>query len=248
MSENTTDKNVKKEAEGDATAALKALEKELARLSGRIESVETVKAAPKQDAQPKAAEAPKPKYTRSQLREMVNNGTITEDQMDEQLERQLQAKLEYENNQRLNSALTESKRTAKVETEIETYVEKHPSVLDTSSKTYQRVQKEFAELVALGDDENSPATKLKALKIALGPVSGRRASSAGVDKAPETFEETGGSAPAGDGGDGDTGWSRGLTGSQRSYYEGLVNKGIYKSFDDKNLQAELEGARKRARS
>lgn len=246
MSDNEAAKSAEQSVESSEDrhkTAVAELEKQLAALRGKVDGLAQA-SPPAQKAAPKA-EAPKPKYSRAQLREMVNNGTITEDQMDEQLEKQLREQISYETRSTLAQEVSAAKTQSKVETQIESYMSKYPSLNDKSSDTFKKVEKAFNSLTALGDPSDSAATELKALMVALGPVEASRVPQ-GVDKRPETFQETGGSAPSDSPSAEGPEWAKGLTGGQRNYYKGLIDKGIYKGFNDPQLKSDLEGARRRA--
>jgi hypothetical protein len=220
--------------------ALSTFQDELARLSGKLEGIaEVVKSNPTASA---SATPQTQTYTRSQLREMVNSGTITEDQMDEQLEMQLResitAKAEAQTDAKLQKATIEGK----VLGQIDSYMERNPKLKDKSSPIYQRVKKAFDELVELGDDAGSMTTELKALKIALGA----NPSMQGKRKEPDTFEDTGGSGGGERLGESDSGWAKGLNAGQREYYKTMLTKGLFKGSDDPNFKAEIEIARKKA--
>lgn len=211
--------------------ARQKLETELARVSGTVEGLKSGQQKPTETTT----------YTRTQLRAMVNEGKITEDQMDTQLEIQQEAKFNKRIEERTAAAVTETRAATKIGAELAAYTDAHPDLLDEDSDTRAKVQTEFDYLVGLGDDPKNPATELKAVRAALGQIApkGRR-------KQPEMHEETGGSG--GDsrerGADND-GWAKGLTSAQKAHYTRQVNKGIYKDFNDKNLKAEIALAGRR---
>jgi len=229
-----------KESDGRQQQALSTFQDELARLSGKLEGIaEVVKSNPTTSA----SATPQPKiYTRGQLREMVNSGTITEDQMDEQLEMQLRESITANAEAQTDAKLYRATVEGKVLGQIESYIDRNPKLKDKSSPVFQKVKKAFAELVELGDNAASTTTELKALKIALGPISSVR----GKIKEPDTFEDTGGSGSAERSDESDSGWAKGLNAGQRDYYKTMLTKGLFKGSDDPNFKAEIEIARKKA--
>lgn len=220
--------------------ALSTFQEELARLSGKLEGIaEVVKSPPTTSAPAR----PQPQYyTRSQLREMVNTGTITEDQMDEQLEIQLRESITANAEANTDAKLHKATVEGKVLGQIDSYMERNPKLKDKSSPVYQRVKKAFQELIELGDDGGSTTTELKALKIALGSNSSVR----GKIKEPDTFEDTGGSRGEERSDESDSGWSKGLNTGQREYYNTMLTKGLFKGSDDPSFKAEIKLARKKA--
>lgn len=182
-------------------------------------------------------------YTRTQLRALVNEGKITEDQMDATLEAQLKAELLAS----VKATTTQESRATQaaiaIGTALGAYIEAHPDLAVEGSDLRTRVQAEFDYLVSLGDDPNSKATELKAVRAALGPLTpkGRR-------KTPETHQETGGSdTGTREQGGADEAWSKGLSPAQRIHYQKQIDKGYYKGPTDKRLVKEVEFARARSR-
>jgi hypothetical protein len=229
-----------KESDDRQQQALSTFQDELARLSGKLEGIaEVVKSNPTASA---SATPQTKNYTRSHLRELVNAGTITEDQMDEQLEIQLRESITANAEAQTDAKLQKATIQGKVLGQIDSYMERNPKLKDKSSPVYQRVKKAFDELVELGDDAGSMTTELKALKIALGP----NALMQGKRKEPDTFEDTGGSGSAERSDESDSGWAKGLNAGQRDYYKTMLTKGLFKSSDDPNFKAEIEIARKKA--
>lgn len=204
---------------------------QIARLASEVDSLKAG-AAPKTNAEPEKT------FTRAQLRASVNAGDISEDQMDEILESQLEKKIavRVETTARTTVQTTETART--VQGEIDKYVDAHPDLIVTDSELRAKVQGEFDYLVKFGDNPKDPATQLKAIRAAVGPLTqqGRR-------KQPEHHEDVGGG-----GGESErtetAGWAKGLSATQKKHYDKLINSGVYKGATDPKLVAELKFIRK----
>lgn len=221
----------------EATVPLAALEAErksrqklegkLAKLLGEVEGLKAGQQKPKEETV----------YTRTQLRALVNEGKITEDQMDAQLEKQLRAEVEKS----AQSAVMSQTQASKISAELARYTEAHPDLTDEDSDLRARVVAEFKYLVDLGDNPNSLATELKAVRAVLGASGAPK----GKKKTPETHEEAGSSGEDVSRGTGADAWAKGLSAKQKEHYTKLVNQGVYKGFGDKTLQKEVELARSR---
>lgn len=224
-------------------AALKAvtrdnqkLKAELSRLSGLVEGLK----AGQQNSAP--AEKQEQVYTRAQLKAAVNEGKITEEQMEALWETQIEKKIERRVDAKTTKAASEGAVAANTQAELARYIEAFPELADTDSDLRAKVQDEFDFLVRLGDDPDSRATELKAVRAALGPVTGNK----GRRKEPEASEETGGAQGGRKGEPQGDGWSKGLTPKMKAHYQKLINQGLYKGEAGKKaLDAELAHARAR---
>lgn len=225
-----------------ATVPLSVLEATRADLRGQLAraQLENDRLKAGQQKPTETAEKPATIYTRTQLRALVNEGKITEDQMDATLEQQLEAKL----NKKVESTAIETAKETRASTEIgaqlNAYTAAHPDIIVEGSDLRNKVIEEFNYLVSLGDPENK-TTELKAVRAAIGPLTpkGRR-------KQPEAHEETGGSGDDARGsGNADTGWAKGLSPAQKKHYQKQIDRNFYNGPTDKRLVAEVKIARER---
>jgi hypothetical protein len=208
------------------------LETDLARLSGTVEGLKA--------SQQKPADTAPTIYTRAQLRAMVNDGKITEDQMDAQLEAQLEAKLTQKVETTAKATAAETRITAEVNSGIAAYLEAFPDLNDLESETREKVHAAFDRLCRRGAPDNV-ATELSAMEAALGPLTPK-----GRKKQPETHQETGGSGSGPrDRNDTDATWAKGLTAAQKAHYQKQIDRGGYSGTTDKRLVAEVKLVRER---
>lgn len=229
-------------------SALKGLAKtlrdtktELARVSGNVEAL---KAQKNQPAPPAPAPSPK-KLSRQDLRAAVDDGRISQDQMDATLETQLKDELTQTFEAKADAKVQGAKLSVRVETEISRYVEANPDINVAGSATRNKVQREFQKLVDDGAPENL-VTELAAIKIVCG--SEPKASQAGRRRTPESHVDGGGSGGGNDDnrGGGNDDWAKGLSVAQKQHYQKKIDQGTYKGYGDKNLKAEVDYIRKRA--
>ena len=93
------------------------------------------------------------------------------------------------------NVVAQDKLKERVTTDIAQYKRLAPEILDDDHETRQRIRIEYNELIAIGDDPNSLATELKAIRAVLGPID-RLEKARGGKTRTESHRETGG---AGDG-------------------------------------------------
>lgn len=213
---------------------LKAIER-AARAEGEASALKTVVAAKPAESAPPADKT----FTRAQLRASVAAGDITEDQMDDILEAQLEKKLTAKLEGKTVSTVAAADQARSIQAKIDGYVDVHPDLVVDGSDLRKRVQVEFNELVAIGDDPKNVATQLKAIRAAVGPLKqqGRRPK-------PESFDDTGGAGGNDDRDDSGGVW-KGIPARNKAYYQKLISKGIYKGESDKTLAKELNAIRAR---
>lgn len=198
-----------------------------------------LKAALKAIPLPKENAQPSKEFSRQELRAQVNDGKITEDQMDDILDAQREKKFAKLVDEKVETRVSASQTGAKVTDQIAAYVDVYPDINKDGSAVRAKVEAEFQALVKDGSPD-SLATELAAIKIAMGPLK----TGAGRRPAPDAHEDVGA------GSDGDNkpadGWSKGLSPAMKKHYEKQINNGVYKGHTDKNLLAELKLVRSRA--
>lgn len=180
-------------------------------------------------------------FTRVELRKLVTNGDITEDQMDEILETQLRKSIKEEAQAEISTTVSSATRAAKIDAELDRYVDAHPDLVEEGSDLRDRVAKEFAYLVNELGDGNNKVTELKAIRAVCGPLTkakGRRPD-------PDSHEDIGGGRDTVGKGDDGEGWAKGLNASEKKHYQKLIDNGMYKSATDKALLQETDIIRRR---
>lgn len=219
----------KKVDDKPAAEALTAAEKRAARAEGEAAGLKAALAAKPDKQQPAKT------FTRQELRVQVNDGKITEDQMDDILAKQARAEITAE----VRATVSAENAAKAVSDEIARYVEAFPDINVEGSGLRAKVQAEFEDLVK-GGSPNSLATERAAIKIACGPLK----ISAGRRREPDAHEEVG-NGGNGEGGKPDTdGPFKGLSANQKKHYQKMIDRGIYKGAADPRLVAELKLARK----
>jgi hypothetical protein len=211
-----------------------ALKTQLARVEGTVDGLKA--------GQPKPSTATRD-YTRAELRALVNDGKITEDQMDATLEAQAEKRVTAKTEALVEERVTETRSTAKIEAEIDRYVEAFPDVNEDGSDTREKVSAQFSKLVARGFPKTL-STELTAMEMALGALGG---TPKGRKKAPETHTETGNGGGGAEHVD-DAGWAKGLTPREKTHYEKLVARSVYSGYSDKLLVREVKRIQSRGKA
>lgn len=136
---------------------------ERARIEGELRAM--------RESRPAEAKPAPQTFTRAQLRQAVDEGRITEDDMFETLERQGREQLIREMDDRY--AARERERTTRqtIESERKKYVDAYPGLLEQGSEAWNRAKREFDHLVSLGHDPNAELTEITALRAAFGTAS-----------------------------------------------------------------------------
>lgn len=129
------------------------------RLEGMVQGREQAK-----PAEPKPQE-----ISRTKLRELVNEGRISEDQMEEIWAKQNRESLLREVDATYSKRLEEQSQKARVDAELQKYIDARPTISQRGSEDWIRVKQEFDYLVQLGDPPDS-RTELKAARAAFGPA------------------------------------------------------------------------------
>lgn len=186
------------------------LRQQVAELRGRLDGMQ------------KPAEQ-KPTYTNAQLKQMVDQGKLTESQALDIREKQQTERMQQMIDSAVTNAVGTTKRTSVVNEGIERYVNAIPALNDVGSPERRKAEKEFARLRDLGLEDNQ-TTNLLAMQTAFGPVESLEASKETAGRG-ESHEETGGSGgkdtPSG------SGWPKDMPKRNREHYEGQIAKGRY---------------------
>tara|TARA_R110000796_G_scaffold252500_1_gene387163 strand:- start:9727 stop:10530 length:804 start_codon:yes stop_codon:yes gene_type:complete len=186
------------------------------KLKDRLTEVESKVTAP--------AAAPAKTYSRKELQDYVDAGSITEDQRDQQLDFQAQQQAEA----RMDSKLAAQQEISKADSVIEGYRAVVDDLDDPNSDNRQKAEDAYKDIVDLhGKPKDDLAVrKLNALALqqAFGPLKNLQKRHRDIsNKARETHQETGGYGSEGNGGsDPET---KGMSKRVVDYYKPQVDKG-----------------------
>ena|SRR3990167_1904505 len=169
--------------------------------------------------------------TRAELLQAVETGQISQTQADEAWERQIE--------QRVRTGITEEWKqyestrelTTKVNTEVDQYTQSYPDVLTHGTENRSKVETEFQYLRSRGMPDTK-ATELVALRNVFGPLGTKRDI---TQQRRETHQETSGSK-----GDDSGKKTPELPSRYKTHYQSMIDKGLYKGWDDPTLQKELK--------
>lgn len=200
-------------------SAIGTLKDEIGTLSQKVEA----KAEP--------AQAPV-KYTRAQLRSAVDNGTISEDQMEQIWGDQVEANAAKAGEAAAKNQTSANAEKSKIETTLNGYAELVPDLNDASSDNRQAAEEAFKDLVELHGVPKTEFDKQRleamACRTAFGPLSKLKGRIDSLKKnSDNAAQEIGG-------GDGDSASAKstpkGVPKSQVKYYQGMIDRGQYKDW------------------
>ena len=195
---------------------------------------ETLKAAKAQ------AEAPKP-VSRAELKQLVEDGKITQDAADAHWEKQVLDAAEKRGREAARGEVEGQQRELTVNNQLAEFKTLVPAAWATGSKERAKAEKEFSALRAMGFPDNK-VTEVAALRAAFGDPEVIRASrSTGRNGPGETFDEVGGGDRGESGGEQADGKPKGLDARQEAHYTKLIQRGVYK--DWKAVAEELKPAK-----
>ena len=208
---------------------VQALRDQFAALQAKLENIGTTVSDIQTAAQPAVASEPEYKeVTNDEIRSAVDAGTISESQADQIRESQIERRVA----KKLKEDITATDKQTRISGMIEQYRTSFPDLQDKASKTFKRVQKEFAVLVDLGMDPSDPKTEFAAVRSALGePVMHQQ-------QPASPFQEVGGGYGGGES-DEEGGPPWWVKGELRSFYQKQIDNGYYKGWDDPVGQKEL---------
>ena len=181
-------------------------------------------AAPSTTAQPQAA-APQ-FYSRATLAQAVENGTITQEQMDAQLDWQVQ----YRADQTARQTAQQMLQSQTLRQDLGTYQQFVPNVVVPGTQEHDRYQREHAWLVSQLGAQESEYTRLAAMRSAFGDLDTLRKTRAKpVPPAAHQEVGAGSSQPPTTTKPGDP--VAKLNNEQRELYKTMIEKGVYKDWD-----------------
>lgn len=173
------------------------------------------------------------KFTRAQLDQMVEKGTLDKVTADGYWEMQLRNEVTQQVSDRIFNRLEAKERSGKLTAEIRSYQEAFPDTVKVGSETHTKMTSEYTRLVDLGYPRDV-STELLAAKTVCGALPKKGAPKDVTRESRETHTETGGSGagPTKDPQSKDPVVRMGLTTREKNYYQSAIDKGVYKDWSD----------------
>ena len=162
--------------------------------------------------------------TRVQLQAQVDEGNMTEGEMDTVLANQIEDRITAKVTASMKTQIEGTQRTSQVSQEIARYTQAEPKVLEDGSPARIRVEKELAYLGTLGHDTSKNETHIIALRSALGSIEALEKTRAVGER--ETHQETGGAGGSdqGDNAARADGWPKDMPQKYREYYQDQIRQ------------------------
>jgi hypothetical protein len=224
-----------REAQKTLSAQLEAEKLERARLEGQMKA-QPAPAAPEQQAQPRLTEA--------QLQAAVDEGTISQAQMNQEIARQMREDITKDVTADLEQKFSAREQLKSVNDQFSRYVKSHPDVLKEGTEDRRLVQEEISSLIELGHPYDK-RTELIAMRTIFGPIDRVQET---TRQRREAHQETGGAGEGAGGGSGSPAWQKGLRPSQVAQFKREIEKGLYdetsKEFLDITTRARTKNAAK----
>jgi len=218
-----------------------------AQLARAIEQLSQSLSARPAPEEPKKTEAEPQVYTRAQLKQYVEQGQLSEEQMEQYLDQQRERQLERKLTEKLTREISQGEQHKTIQQRIKAYTDAKPELLKTGSEERTAIQKRYAELVEeMGLPTSTAAEREKVELLALREVYGGPESLRPVQETTgrrETKRTASGSNRSSAPDKSDP--LRGLTPGHRSYFESRITHGEFKGFEDPKLQRELSVIRAR---
>lgn len=200
--------------------AIGNLKDEISSLSQKVEN----QAAP--------AQAPA-KYTRTQLRSAVDNGTINEDQMEQIWGDQVAANAREAATDAASNAASTNAEQSKIATTLDGYAELVPDLNDPGSDNRQAAEEAYTDLVELHGKPKTALDKQRleamACRTAFGALSKLKGRVNSLKKNSDAAAQEIGN------GEGDASTKsthKGVPKGQVAYYQSMIDKGQYKDWDE----------------
>ncbi len=206
-------------------------------------------------AQPAPAATPSDepkKYTRGELRELVESGRMTSDQMEDRLDEQRDLNTASLVQSSVASAVRTTTLTTSIESQYSAYTEARPDVLVEGAADRDLVQQEYDFLVSQGDDPDALTTQVKAMRSAFGPID-TVSSKPGlkVVQKKESHVETSSGGGGGGSRSKEANTSKApadLSTDETAYYTDLIQRGIYAGWPDVHEEMKHSVVRTRTRA
>lgn len=208
-------------------------------LAAEIENLKKAPAAPRQEPQPQ-------EYSRADIERAVEDGRISRPEAEALWATQTERRAIKAATDAATQAVERRATDDMVSSAIGEYSAVVPKAFQDGTAERAQVRKEYDRLVGLGQPATR-ATELVALQITFGGIEGLRAA-AGAQRERITSQEggAGGGQSRRDSGEDANGVPRDLklTDRQTAHYTRLIDRGVYKGWDD--VRAELKYAKGRA--
>ncbi len=206
------------------------------------EREERIRLEERAKATPAATQQPEPTLTRAQLQSYVDNGTLTQEQMDEQITHPRDKNLKGEIGSMIDAKLSTFQQKSTLDTKLAAYRTRLPDIDTAGSDNRAKVQRCYTDLLSDGHPEDL-RTQLLACRMAFGEPEKIEET---TDNHRETNLDTGGGGDVGGVSQADGGPLEGLKPHVAAYYKKKVEEtnrypGGWKN---KELQRELEYARR----
>lgn len=163
-------------------------------------------------------------YSRSELRKLVEDEQITQEQADDIYDRQLERKFEQRLDSRLNEHTKSMSSQAFIENQLQEYRNLIPNLMVKGSEERDKAASEYQYLISTGS-KDSVATELAAVRSAFGPIEKLKAQGF---RDVQHHQETGG---AGSPREKPKGLQANLSARERNYYQKQIDNGMYKDWD-----------------
>jgi hypothetical protein len=179
-------------------------------------------------------------YTATELRALVDAGSLTEDQADQIRQNQSKAEIEAEVLGKVRAEMDARARSTSIQTQLTAYRTAFPDAWQAGTPERVKLQNAFTHLTSvLGRDANDPAVEVEALFAAFGPPERAKET---TRKSRETHAETGTGSETST--STEEGWPSGIPSRIKQHYREAIKKGLYKGIDDPSLQKELSYVRR----
>ncbi len=223
-------------AEQAAAMVAKAVAEATAPLVDRVAALATPPAPP-----PPAAPEVKT-ISRTELDQAVSAGRITEAEATAIWDKQTAEQTARLVKETVKATIEDAQSQNLVESGIKEYAALKPDVLKPGSTDRQRVEAQYRYLVSIGQPA-SKSTELAALNMVFGSIDGLKAAASGRPSE-ETHEDVGGGGePSSKSG---APKKLKLSAAEERYYQGGIDKGIYK--DWAAVEAEMAYAKPKTRA
>lgn len=179
------------------------------------------------------SQKPAKEYSRAELQQAVDNGRMSQDEADRILEQQQQRKLDERVDRRVEEEASRRELQARLHSEIGKYTSVYPDILQEGSDNRARVAREFDRQVDVLGKPKNLQTELDALAVIFGPP---ETLSKGQDKPRETYQGVGSDG----GGEPKKDQGPKLPAHVKDHYSKMIDKGMYKGWDDPTLQKEIK--------
>lgn len=209
-------------------------------LAAKDREIEAFKAGA---ASNKNDDAPAKRYTRAELKTLVDAGQITKEQSDDVWAEQVRKESLETAAAVAHETVTGTTRQERIDQDLESYKRLKPEIMEEGSETREKIKREFHYLVGLGDPgtgKGALQTQLKAIRAVLGPLDNLE-KAANASRAQESEQQGGGEGNrGGNSGGGSKKLVDHLKPDAKDFYEKGIKSGRYRDWDA--VEAELKYA------